>query len=128
MKIKHLAVWTKQLELMRDFYLDHFACSASSKYHNPTSGFSSYFLTFSSGGARMELMTRPDLTTDFEDKFCCGYAHFAISLGNEERVREFTETLRRKGVVVKAEPRRTGDGYYESAIIDPDGNLIELTT
>jgi catechol 2,3-dioxygenase-like lactoylglutathione lyase family enzyme len=75
----------------------------------------------------MELMTRPDVTTATEGEFCSGYAHFAISLGNEERVREFTETLRHKGVVVKSEPRRTGDGYYESAVVDPDGNLIELT-
>ena len=25
-----------------------------------------------------------------------------------------------------SEPRRTGDGYYESVIIDPDGNRIEI--
>jgi lactoylglutathione lyase len=24
-------------------------------------------------------------------------------------------------------PRRTGDGYYESVVLDPDGNRIELT-
>ena len=76
----------------------------------------------------MELMTRPDLPTASKDKLCCGYAHFAISLGHEERVREFTETLGHKGVVVKSKPRHTGNGYYESTVVDPDGNLIELTT
>ena len=24
-------------------------------------------------------------------------------------------------------PRHTGDGYYESVVLDPDGNRIELT-
>jgi lactoylglutathione lyase len=23
-------------------------------------------------------------------------------------------------------PRRTGDGYYESVVVDPDGNRIEI--
>ena len=126
MKIEHLALWTIRLEPMRDFYLDHFNCSVSAKYVNPASGFNSYFLTFSAGGTRLELMCKPGLATA-DSAPCTGYTHFAISLGSEKRVRELTETLRRKGVAVKSEPRRTGDGYYESAITDPDGNLIELT-
>jgi lactoylglutathione lyase len=23
-------------------------------------------------------------------------------------------------------PRRTGDGYYESVVLDPDGNRVEI--
>ena len=126
MKIEHLALWTPHLEAMRAFYLEHFGCSANAKYVNPTSGFSSYFLTFPAGGARMELMCGPGSSVGAAASRS-GYAHFALSLGGEERVREFTDALRRKGVVVKSEPRRTGDGYYESVIADPDGNLIELT-
>jgi lactoylglutathione lyase len=26
-----------------------------------------------------------------------------------------------------SEPRRTGDGYYESCVLDPDGNRLEIT-
>ena len=125
MKIEHLALWTTRLESMRDFYLDHFDCSANAKYVNPTSGFSSYFLTFPAGGTRLELTCKPGLAAA-DTAACAGYAHIAISLGSEERVRALTEALRKKGVAVKSEPRRTGDGYYESVITDPDGNLIEL--
>jgi catechol 2,3-dioxygenase-like lactoylglutathione lyase family enzyme len=126
MKIEHLALWTTRIEPMRDFYLEHFGCSASAKYVNPASGFNSYFLTFPASGTRLELMCKPGLATA-DTEPCTGYTHIAISLGSEERVRELTEALRRKGVVVKSEPRRTGDGYYESVVTDPDGNLIELT-
>jgi catechol 2,3-dioxygenase-like lactoylglutathione lyase family enzyme len=126
MKIEHLALWTTRLESMRDFYLEHFGCSANAKYVNPSSGFSSYFLTFPAGGARLELMCKPGLAAA-DTGPCTGYTHFAISLGSEVRVRELTEALRKKGVAVKSEPRRTGDGYYESVVNDPDGNLIELT-
>ena len=127
MKIEHLAIWTTRLDLLRDFYLDHFDCSASPKYFNPNTGFSSYFLTFPHGGARLELMTNPSVKNSAEGKPCCGYAHFALSLGSEERVRELTGIFRQNGMTVKAEPRLTGDGYYESVVTDPDGNLIELT-
>jgi lactoylglutathione lyase len=126
MKIEHLALWTARVELMRDFYMEHFGCSASAKYLNPVSGFNSYFLTFPDSGARLELMNKPGLAVSSGIP-CIGYAHFALSVGNEERVRDLTDVLRQKGVPVKSEPRRTGDGYYESVVSDPDGNLIELT-
>ena len=31
------------------------------------------------------------------------------------------------GYMVMDGPRRTGDGYYESVILDPDGNRVEIT-
>jgi lactoylglutathione lyase len=55
-----------------------------------------------------------------------GLTHLAISLGTESAVREVTERLKARGVTVLDGPRRTGDGYYESVILDPEGNRIEL--
>ena len=128
MKIEHLALWTSDLERLRQFYLAHFDCSSGPKYTNPATGFTSYFLTFPDGGTRLELMTKPGLTSRSPDTPSDGgYAHFALSLGCEELVRSTTDALHKKGVPVRSEPRRTCDGYYESVILDPDGNVIELT-
>lgn len=127
MKIEHLALWTHDLEKLRAFYSEHFGCSSGPKYTNPTTGFSSYFLSFPNGGARMEIMTKRGLQPINPAAPACGYAHFALSLGSEENVRAMTDALRKKDVSVRSEPRRTGDGYYESVITDPDGNWIELT-
>ncbi|MFT3783058.1 MAG: VOC family protein [Nibricoccus sp.] len=124
MKIDHLALWTNQLEALKEFYVQHFGCRAGPKYTNPSTDFSSYFLTFTSG-ARLEIMTKPELATAEGSR--TGYAHFALSVGSEEAVRSWTEKLRSNGVKVTSEPRRTGDGYYESVVTDPDGNAIELT-
>jgi len=126
MHIEHLALWTLRLEQMREFYTAHFECTAGPRYVNPTTGFSSYFLSFASG-VRLELMTRPDVTANRTGSPAAGYAHLAIAVGSEDRVRALTESLRAQGVTVQSAPRRTGDGYFESVILDPDGNPIELT-
>ncbi len=128
MRLEHLALWTPRLETLRDFYVQHLGCTAGPLYVSATRPFRSYFLTFPEGG-RLELMEQPDLAAApaaaAPDR--TGYAHFALTLGGEDAVRVTTERLRAAGVRVLGEPRRTGDGYYESVVLDPDGNRIELT-
>lgn len=101
--------------------------SSNEKYYNPKKKFSSYFLTFENG-ARIELMHSPDIT-DFIEKSDSklGLTHFAVSVGTKEKVDSLTETIRENGYTIIGEPRTTGDGYYESVISDPEGNLIEIT-
>jgi lactoylglutathione lyase len=54
--------------------------------------------------------------------------HLAVTVGSDQGVDELTARLRRDGFEVIDGPRRTGDGYYESVILDPDGNRIEITS
>jgi lactoylglutathione lyase len=56
-----------------------------------------------------------------------GIHHFAFSVGSRSKVDELTEKFRAKGHMIYGEPRTTGDGYYESIVLDPDGNLVEIT-
>jgi len=127
MKIEHLAIWTKDIEKMKTFYLEFFEVSANEKYFNTTKNFSSYFLSFPSG-TRIELMHRPEISKQLEGlEQNLGLAHFAIALGSKQKVNDLTHTVRMKGYSILGEPRTTGDGYYESVITDPEGNQIELT-
>ena len=127
MKIEHLAIWTKDLEAMKSFYLQYFELVANDKYFNPTKNFSSYFLSFPDG-ARIELMHRPDISKVMEEaNLHIGLTHFAISLGSKEKVDQLTALFRTDGHKIVGAPRTTGDGYYESVIEDIEGNLIELT-
>lgn len=128
MKIEHLAIWVKDLELMRQFYETYFNARSGALYHNPTKNFKSYFLSFDSG-CRLELMQKPEIPENKNDIInqYIGIIHFAISLGSKNQVDQLTEVLREANYAVVGEPRTTGDGYYESVVLDPEGNRIELT-
>lgn len=126
MKIEHLAIWVNNLEAMRTFYETYFGAKAGERYHNPTKKFYSYFLSFEEG-CRLELMNRPDILQNKNSGEYIGMIHFAISVGSKAKVDSLTEVLRQANYKIVGEPRTTGDGYYESVILDPEGNRIEIT-
>lgn len=128
MKIEHIAIWVDDLEKMCDFYSAYFGFNSSEKYTNEKKGFASYFLSFGEGKTRLELMNRKDITDEPRKRgLAKGMAHFAISVGSKEAVNTLTEKLRNEHYTIESEPRTTGDGYYESVISDPEGNLVEIT-
>lgn len=126
MKIEHAALYVNDLEGARSFFVNYLGAKSNDGYHNPKTGFRSYFLSFD-GGARLEIMNRPTLA-DFPPKTArTGYAHIAFSVGSREAVDALTARLKADGYEVTGGPRTTGDGYYESCIAAVEGNLIELT-
>ncbi|MBT1705509.1 VOC family protein [Chryseosolibacter indicus] len=128
MKIEHLAIWVNDLEDMKLFYQKYFDAKAGEKYFNPKKNFESYFLSFE-GECRLEIMKMPGVPGSVNDiyKQFTGLIHFALSVGNKSKVDSLTELLRKDGYEVVGEPRTTGDGYYESVVLDPEGNRIEIT-
>jgi lactoylglutathione lyase len=125
MRVEHLAIWVQDLEKMKSFYCRYFGGEAGPKYFNFKRNFESYFLHFKEG-CRIELMRIPQVN-EFTKKETLGLAHMAFSLGTKELVDGLTQKLKSDGFSVIGEPRTTGDGYYESVILDPEGNRIEIT-
>lgn len=126
MKIEHVAMYVNDLEAARDFFVTHLGGKSNDGYHNPRTGFSSYFITFDDG-ARLELMNKPVMDDMEKPLNRTGYAHIAFSVGSKEKVDELTEKLRAAGYEVVSGPRTTGDGYYESCIVAIEGNQVEIT-
>jgi lactoylglutathione lyase len=128
MKINHTALWANNLEMLKDFYVRYFAMHCNQKYVNAQKKFSSYFLSFGDDGARLEIMHRPDIKDHAGDRgLTLGFTHLSISVGSRQKVDELTGMIRKDGYTVMGEPRVTGDGYYESVVLDPEGNYIEIT-
>ena len=125
MQLTHTALYVRDLEAMKDFYIRCFDAQASQKYHNRKTGLQTYFLSFS-GGARLELMTRPGLAPRQQNSPALGYNHIAFALGSRARVDALAQELAQAGCPILSGPRLTGDGYYEVSLADPEGNLLEL--
>ena len=128
MRIEHIALWTDDIERLCRFYTQYFGASAGLRYVNANKGFESCFLSFKEG-ARLEVMKTtmldPERSEAGAQRF--GLTHLAISVGSPEEVDGLTRRLEKEGYQVVGQPRRTGDGYYESVVLDPDGNRIEIT-
>jgi len=126
-RIEHLALWTCDLERLASFYRTYFGATVGEPYSNPAKGFQSLFLSFDTG-ARLEIMRTSRLSPvqhePGEERM--GLTHLALAVGDERRVDELTSRLARDGYAVLDGPRRTGDGYYESVVLDPDGNRLEI--
>lgn len=128
MHLHHIAIWTNCLEEQKEFYVKYFNGTSNEKYVNPVKGFESYFISFEQGSGGIEIMRKKEITTSNSlNGKSIGLAHFSFSTGSKEAVLELTERLRKDGYIVASEPRTTGDGYFESAILDQDGNCIEIT-
>lgn len=127
MKIEHLAIWTRNLEGLREFYQQYFGGTSNEKYVNSRKGFSSYFLSFE-GGPRLELMNMPGIpdSQDDPDTQFMGLIHFAFEVDSMARVDEMAETFQKSPYPIVDGPRITGDGYYEFTVLDPDRNRIEV--
>jgi lactoylglutathione lyase len=127
MRIEHVAIWTTDLGRCKHFYASYFGATAGPNYVNPAKGFESCFLSFENG-ARLEAMTTTTLPLVQAPRGAqrLGLTHLAISVGSDRLVDSLTERLRADGIAVVDGPRRTGDGYYESVVLDPDGNRIEI--
>jgi lactoylglutathione lyase len=127
MGIDHVGLWVSDLERVRVFYETYFGGIAGSKYTNVAKRFESYFLTFPGSNVRLELMHAQALEIRSSNCPTAGFAHLAIAVGSEEAVDALAVRLRTAGYEVVDGPRRTGDGYYECVVLDPEGNRIEIT-
>jgi len=101
-----------------------FIKASNDSFYENARGLKTCFMRAPDGGARLELMTKPNLTPN---EGTAGMAHIALSVGSKETVDSLTEWLKNDGYQVTSGPRTTGDGYYESCVLDPEGNTVEIT-
>ena len=126
MKLEHVALYVNDLERAREFFMKYFDATSNDGYHNPVKKFRSYFLSFDDG-SRLEIMNKAEMEDAEKTLNRTGFIHIAFSVDSKEKVDALTARLKADGFKVIGEPRTTGDGYYESCIVDLEGNQIEIT-
>ena len=129
MNLDHVAIWTTQLEVLKDYYIKYFNGHANQKYINKEKQFESYFLTFGSG-SRLEIMQMPGIPENLNDTIGRqhqGIIHLSFGMETMEMVIEKSHELEAAGFKILRGPRKTGDGYYEVETLDPDNNRIEVS-
>ena len=127
MRIDHAALFCRDLEQMRQFFIEYFDARSNEQYHNPRTGLRTYILSFTEGSTRLELMLRPDVQDADPSQPAIGYVHLSFAVGSRKGVELLTRRLAADGYTVTSGPRTTGDGYYESCILGPEGIQIEVT-
>ena len=130
MTLEHIAIWTKQLEVLKEYYSKYFGGQSNQKYINEKKGFESYFIAFESG-ARLEIMSKPDIPENLNDTVDAQYLgiiHMAFGVNTMKEVENKAKELSQAGFEILNGPRKTGDGYYEFETLDPDNNRLEVTT
>lgn len=127
MNIDHVAIWTANLERLKDYYVKYFDGKSNSKYLNKETGFESCFITFQSG-TRLEIMQKTGIPQNLNDpvKQYQGIIHLSFGVDDMKKVDEKLEMLRKDGFRILRGPRKTGDGYYEFETLDPDNNRLEV--
>ena len=126
MRIEHIAMYVNDLEAAKTFFVKYFDANANDGYHNKTTDFRSYFLSFEDG-SRLEIMTRPSMDAAEKTLARTGFIHLAFSVGSKENVDALTAQLKADGYRIISGPRTTGDGYYESCVQGVEDNQIEIT-
>jgi lactoylglutathione lyase len=130
MTIDHIAIWTTDLERLKDYYVRYFGGRANEKYTNREKQFESYFISFDSG-SRLELMKKPDIPENLNDKVKKqhqGIIHISFGMESMELVIKKSKELEKDGFRILSGPRKTGDGYFEFETLDPDNNRIEISS
>ena len=123
-RIDHVGLWVSDIDTVAAFYAKYFDASVGERYRNPRKGFESRFLAFDSG-TRLEIMTRRDVNQRANAELL-GLAHVALTVGDEARVDALAARFIADGMQPESGPRRTGDGYYECVVRDPEGNRVEI--
>lgn len=129
MTLDHVAIWTTQLEKLKDFYVKYFNGMVNEKYTNKETGFESYFLTFHSG-SRLEIMQKPGIPENLNDRVFQqhqGIIHLSFGVETIEIVIQKSNEMAKDGFRILRGPRKTGDGFFEFETLDPDNNRIEVS-
>ena len=125
MKIEHIALYVKDLEIARNFFVKYLGAKSNEGYHNLKTSFRSYFLSFDDG-ARLEIMNKPEMPDFPKESARTGYAHIAFSVGSKEKVDALTAELKADGYEVVSGPGQPEMGTMKAVLLQSKATKLKL--
>ena len=127
MKIAYVSMYVNDLEKMKEFFVKYFKATVTDKYENFQTGYTYCYLKFDEG-SRLSLVSGSNIVDRPKQENLRGLNRFAIAVDSKETVQAITDQLANDGYQIVNGFRMNGYGEYESRILDPEGNEIEITT
>jgi len=122
MKLHHIAFWTRNIDSLVEFYIKHF--EGEVLFRHESGDFQSVFIKICSS-ITIEIMTRTNINDGiFEERV--GYSHFSIEVDSKDQVNKLTDYFIENNIPLGKIKEKYDDGFYESSVLDPDGNIIEI--
>lgn len=127
MKIATVSMNVLDLDKVKDFYVKYFGAKVDDKYENFRTGYNYCFLSFD-GETRLLLVSGNNIAESKKTDNASGFNRLSIAVDGADKVQELATQIARDGYQVVSGFRMNGYGEYESRVLDPEGNEVEIAT
>ena len=127
MRIATISMNVTDLNKVKDFYAKYFGAKVDDKYENFRTGYTYCFLSFDNG-ARLLLVSGSNIVDRKREDNVAGFSRISIAVDGADKVQELATQIARDGFQIVSGFRMNGYGEYESRVLDPEGNEVEIVT
>ena len=124
MYIANTGLFVKDLEGARKFFEDYFGAKVAFSYNEEENQYYSYIMDVGNG-ARLELMTKPEIVDEKKDPNRTGFAHLSIRVDSREKLNEVIEKFHAANYKIFYEPATTGG--REGRAVTFEDNVLEVS-
>ncbi len=125
--LDHVAIVTGQLETMKNFYVKYFGGRAK-KWVSPDGEGVLYFILYENGTClELEQQLKAKALPFAPKASQTRIEHISFRVKDREEVCRLTKEIEEDGYTIIQQPTDYGcEGFFESCLLDPDGNLVEI--
>ena len=124
MYIANAGLFVRDLEGARQFFEEHFGARVAFEYNEEENKYYSCIMEFDEG-AKLELMTKPEIADVPKNPNRTGFAHIAIRVPSREKLDEVIRRFHEKGYHFFYEPA-PGDGSGECRAVTFEDIVLEV--
>ena len=122
MKISNVGIFVKDLEGAKNFFINYFGAEVHAVYNEEENRDYSYIMKMGEG-AKLELMTKPEIVDEKKDPNRTGFVHICVKVDSREKLDEIIAKIKADGYHIFYEPATNGGNEiraitYEDLILE----------